>query len=248
MFENIITFRSSQKYIKHNQKYLPIPTKINIPEWFKKLDHSLGNKTIKGCMPFLDTLTTGYILKMPTDYAITHNAQEEGPPQSGMASGWFHYNGHPINREVNLNYGNPEFHPPQQLEGSPLVEKNKNTNFHKILNPWHIETPPGYSTLFVPPLNNTDDRFSIIPGIVDTDKFPGEINFPMVVNGDKYPKLEDIIEIGTPYVQLIPFKRESWKMEIKPMEIEEKEDRWVLAYKHILHNYKKIFWSKKSWK
>jgi hypothetical protein len=60
-----------------------------------------------------------------------------------------------------------------------------------------------------------DDRFSIMPGIVDTDTFPNEINFPIVINGDKYPVLETIIEKGTPYVQIIPFKRDSWKMKFK---------------------------------
>ena len=63
-----------------------------------------------------------------------------------------------------------------------VVEKNKNLPFHKILNPWIITTPPGYSTLFVPPLNNSDDRFSIIAGIVDTDTFKNEINFPIVIH------------------------------------------------------------------
>ena len=80
-----------------------------------------------------------------------------------------------------------------------------------LLNPWKIKTPKGYSCLFVPPLNNSDDRFSIIPGIVDTDTFPSEINFPIIINGDKYPVLETTIKKGTPYVQIIPFKRDSGK-------------------------------------
>jgi hypothetical protein len=103
---------------------------------------------------------------------------------------------------------------PIQLEGSPYVEKNKNLPFYKIINPWIIKTPPGYSCLFVPPLNNTDDRFSIIPAIVDTDTFPNEINFPIVINGDKYPTLDTVLKKGTPYVQVIPFKRDKWKMKL----------------------------------
>ena len=63
-------------------------------------------------------------------------------------------------------------------------------------------------------MNNTDDRFSIIPGIVDTDSFSLEINFPIVLNGDKYPVIKTTIKKGTPYVQVIPFKREKWKMKI----------------------------------
>ena len=149
----------------------------------------------------------------------------------------------------NINYkGRPECHDIQQLEGSPLVEKNKNLTFHKILNPWIIKTPPGYSTLFVPPLNNADDRFSIIPGIVDTDSFENEINFPIVINGDKYEILDTILERGTPYVQCIPFKRESWKMQIKVIETNKYLENRFFMVKHLIHNYKKLFWKKKSWK
>ena len=42
---------------------LPIPIKFNLPDWYKKLEHTREFPTIKGCMPFLDTLTSGYLLK-----------------------------------------------------------------------------------------------------------------------------------------------------------------------------------------
>ncbi len=88
-----------------------------------------------------------------------------------------------------------------------------------------------------------------MPGIVDTDTFESEVNFPFVCNGDKYPRLKTTIEQGTPYVQVIPFKRESWKMKI---EIQGKKDKistrlfWP-GFK-IIHVYKNKWWNKKSWK
>lgn len=241
--ENIIEFLGNKDFIENNQEYLPVPTTVNIPKWFKKLEHKVDEQTVKGCMPFLDTLTTGYILKMPVAYYIKHNIEHEGKIKTGMKSGCKR----PING-LNLNSGEQDFHSIVQLGDSPLVQKNQKLPFHKILNPWIIKTPPGYSCLFLPPLNNTDDRFSIIPGIVDTDSFPNEINFPFVVNGDKYKTLETIIEIGTPYVQIIPFKREDWKMKIKNLDSVKKQEIDFFSFKHILHNYKKLFWSKKSWK
>ena len=117
----------------------------------------------------------------------------------------------------NLNNETPQIHPSHQLEGSPLLKKNSKENklpFYKILNPFHIKTPKGYSCLFIPPLNNKDDRFEIISGIVDTDIFQTEINFPFLVNTDKYPSLETTIQRGTPYVQVIPFKRDEWKFKL----------------------------------
>ncbi len=101
--------------------------------------------------------------------------------------------------------------------------------------------------MFVPPLNNGDDRFEIISGIVDTDTFTSYINFPIILNGDKYPVLETIIERGTPYVQVIPFKRDSWKMSIKEDDLSRPEVQLSISGR-LIHNYKKLFWGKKSWK
>ena len=147
---------------------------------------------------------------------------------------------------INLN-SHVDIHRMYQLQGSPQVEKNKNLPFYKILNPWKIKTPKGYSCLFVPPLNNSDDRFSIIPGIVDTDIFPIEINFPIIINGDKYPVLEDTIKKGTPYVQVIPFKRDSWKMIFKSREQKVVQNSRIFYGLKILNRYKEKFWSKKKW-
>ena len=130
-----------------------------------------------------------------------------------------------------------------------MIEKNKNLPFYKFLNPFIIKTPPGYSCLFLSPMNNRDDRFEIIPGIVDTDTFEYEINFPFVINGDKYETLETVIERGTPIAQIIPFKRESWEMEI---EGKKNYTGYTLKgfqlYKKIINNYKTFLWRKKSWK
>ncbi len=247
MFDNIITFSANKQFIKNNQDILPVLTKTNIPDWYKKLTHSYEEQTVKGCMPFLDTLTCGYLLKIASDYKIRHNVEFEGKKRSGFDSAQQMMNS--LAEKINMNYqGKHEYHSIDQVKGSPYVETNKNLPFHKILNPWIIKTPPGYSTLFVPPLNNSDDRFSIIPGIVDTDSFENEVNFPIVVNGDKYEILDTIIERGTPYVQCIPFKRDSWKMKIEYMEDKKYLENRFFMVKYLVHNYKKLFWKKKSWK
>jgi hypothetical protein len=249
MFENIIKFKGNKEFIENNKDNLPVPIKTNIPDWFKKLEHSPTNITIKGCIPFLETLTAGYLLKMPLDYHLQHNIDVEGEKRTG-----FHTNVYqepPLAEKINLNYdGKHSFHSTNQLTGSPFIEKNKKLPFHKICNPWHIETPPGYSCLFVPPLNNSDDRFSIIPGIVNTDSFidHNEINFPIVINGDKYETLNTTIKRGTPYVQIIPFKRENWKMKIQERNEKKINTNKFFQVKHLLHNYKQKFWKKVSWK
>jgi hypothetical protein len=203
-------------------------------------------------MPFLDTLTSGYLLKMPQDFHVRHNIDNENEKGEKFKDSFQTFGLHqstPLLRLKTINL-NSDFdtHSLKQLEGSPFIDKNKNLPFYKILNPWKIKTPKGYSCLFVPPLNNSDDRFSIIPGIVDTDTFPNEINFPIIINGDKYPVLETTIKKGTPYVQIIPFKRDNWKMILKSRLQKEVQNSRLFYGLKILNIYKDRYWNKKSWK
>jgi len=251
MFDKEIEFSAHEDYFALQEDY-PIPSKLNIPEWYKKLEHSIENKTIKGCIPFLDTLTSGYILKMPQDFHVRHNVDNKNEKGEIFKDSFQTYGLHDqtqlLNaKHINLNSGFDNHHL-KQVEGSPFVEKNKNLPFYKIINPWKIKTPKGYSCLFVSPLNNSDDRFSIISGIVDTDTFPNEINFPIVINGDKYPILETTIKKGTPYVQIIPFKRDNWKMITKPRKQKEIQNSRLFYGLKVLNIYKDNYWNKKSWK
>ena len=251
MFDKEIEFSAHEDYFAVKEDY-PTPIKLNIPEWYKKLEHIIGDKTVKGCMPFLDTLTSGYLLKIPQDFHVRHNVDNKNEKgeifKDSFQTFGLHGDSEILHAKlINLNSG-IDVHPTRQLEGSPLVNKNKNLPFYKILNPWKIKTPKGYSCLFVSPLNNSDDRFSIIPAIVDTDTFPNEINFPIVINGDKYPVLETIIKKGTPYVQIIPFKRDSWKMTTKSRKQKEIQNARVFYNLNVINNYKNKFWNKKSWK
>lgn len=251
MFDKEIEFSTHEDYFAIKEDY-PIPSKFNIPEWYKKLEHNLFKKTVKGCMPFLDSLTTGYILKMPQDFHVRHNVNNKNEKGEEFKDSFQTYGLHDqaqllIAKNLNLNSG-LDTHSLDQLKGSPFIEKNKNLPFYKILNPWKIKTPNGYSCLFVPPLNNSDDRFSIIPAIVDTDTFPNEINFPIVINGDKYPILEDTIKKGTPYVQVIPFKRDSWKMTLSPRKQKEIQNSRLFYGLKLLNIYKDKYWNKKLWK
>jgi hypothetical protein len=251
MFNKEIEFSAHEDYFFLNEDY-PIPIKLNIPEWYKKLEHNLSKITVKGCMPFLDSLTSGYLFKMPQDFYLRHNVNNKNKKEEEIKDSFQTFALHNVQsqinvRHINLNTG-ADIHGVHQMEGSPHIEKNKNLPFYKILNPWKIKTPKGYSCLFLPPLNNSDDRFSIIPGIVDTDTFPNEINFPIVINGDKYPVLETTIKKGTPYVQIIPFKRDSWKMTLKPRKQKEVQASQIFYGLRLLNKYKEKYWNKKSWK
>jgi len=248
MFSNIIEFSTQEDYLELKEDY-PTPSKLIIPDWYKELNHTVDQRTVKGCIPFLDALTAGYVLKMPQDLAIKHNIKDENGERAvaQKAAAAEDFAAGSV-KSLNMNKNEVSIHEVHQLGNCPFNEQNQFLPYHKIINPWKIKTPSGYSCLFVPILNNNDDRFFPISAIVDTDTFPNEVNFPIVINGYKYPVLDTIIKKGTPYVQVIPFKRENWKMKIKKTTTKDLfKNRMNYALK-ILHNYKTRFWSKKSWK
>jgi hypothetical protein len=76
----------------------------------------------------------------------------------------------------------------------------------KFMNYWMFKTPPGYSLLFLPPLNRPDPRFTCFSGTVDYPYYEQEyVNFPFTFN---QPNFAGIIPAGTPLVQVIPIKKD----------------------------------------
>ena len=110
----------------------------------------------------------------------------------------------------NFQYG-IDFHSKEQIYGWDL----KKTDFPegvKFINPWRIYTPKGYSVMFMPPTYQFEKRFTVLPGIVETDTYH-HINFPSIWHTTK----DAIIERGTPFIQVIPFKRDDWNLNIGQM-------------------------------
>ena len=242
MHSNVIEFFAPTVVLSDKENY-PEPIRKQIPDWYKKI--SGKQNTVKNCRPFLDALSTGYALKLPSDIEIKFNNKDgETVTQCPFASD------PKFISEKSLNVGvvNDSVHPRCQLEGSPLLNKNRNQTIQKIIWPWTIKTAPGYSCLFVPPMNNRDDRFEIISGIVDTDEYPMQINFPYVVNGDKYQYLDTVIKKGIVFAQCIPFKRENWKMVIKDSKLLKKssDNYWYKWLTKFQHKYRNQTWKKKN--
>jgi hypothetical protein len=212
----------------------PKPAIKQVPEWYKQtseyiggekkvsLDNSVPN-TIKKCIPVFDAITAGYILYTQVDVQVSLN---EGVPFYT----WSDQNA-------------ISFHP---LDQAPLHPLKNDLPYPKWNNPYAISTPPGYSTLFLPPMHNPNGIFTILPGFVDTDKYKAPVNFPFVLNNVKW---EGIIRAGTPMVQVIPIKRDSWKHKIG-VDKERKEQALIVAKLKTLffNSYKQQFWSRKEYK
>jgi hypothetical protein len=171
----------------------PVPAKTVMPDWFKRtkpvdpehLTATNNGLTIKRCMPFLDALTTGWIIPLAATVRLV--VRDGGRT---VDAGW------EFDRTMVSGHG------AHQVPNHPNAPRPP-MKFH---NHWTVATPPGWSCLFVPPLNRPHPHFEVLAGIVDTDTYRSEIHFPFFATGDEGTY---VIERGTPLVQVIPFRRDS---------------------------------------
>jgi hypothetical protein len=118
--------------------------------------------------------------------------------------------------------------------------------FPKWLNPWGIKTPKGYSCLFVPPVHGGNQIFTVLEGIVDTDRYFGLINFPFVLNDVNF---EGMIPAGTPIVQIIPIKRDEWRSSLgSEKDLKDLVESDTFIRTKFFDRYKTMFWDRKSYK
>jgi hypothetical protein len=175
----------------------PVPAKSYLPHWFRKLpavtesEVTTGSTglTVKRCMPFLDAMTTGWII--PLAATVRLEISDEGKTVNG---GW------DFDRTMVSNHG------AHQVADNPMAHMPP-CKFH---NYWTVTTPPGWSCLFINPMNRPNGLFEIVSGIVDTDTYRSEVHFPFFATGDDGLH---VIEKGSPLVQIIPFRREMSHLE-----------------------------------
>ena len=217
------------------EEYAPKPASDCIPLWYKEMSSYIGeikqpngegstSATIKRCMPVFDSIVAGYILFTPVDVWVS---QRDGQP-------WYEW----------PSFGPIQFHPINQAPNHPSKGGHK-VSYPKWINSWAIKTKPGYSTLFVQPFHR-ESVFSILPAIVDTDKYDAPVNFPFVLNNIKY---KGLIPAGTPMAQVIPFKRDSWEMEIGDSnDFNEQNKTTIKLRSKFFDSYKTFFRQNKEYK
>lgn len=215
-----IKFTSTYPHYKIDH---PVPASRIIPEWYRKMPGTRDRvETVKKCIPFLDALTSGYFITLSTDVFYNDEAKK-----------FIHNSPFEIESDHMLIQT-------QDVEINDSYEAQP----HKWLNQWKIETPKGYSCLFIHPLDRTDLPFYSFSGVVDTDKHPVVINFPFVIKKG----FSGVIPKGTPIIQIIPFKRDSWESKV----IDDKEyappaDEFKIMNPPF-NTYKRNWWTKKSFK
>lgn len=224
-----ITFSN---YYDDNDYLQPVAAKDLLPDWYKQTQSYMGgvkvphpgnstNATVKKCIPVFDILTSGYLILSPADVWVTRDAK---------GAAFFRWK-----ENTTLS-----FHPTEQAEKHP---ENNGDAFLKWENPWLIQTPPGYSCTILHPVHR-DLPFKILEAVVDTDTYYAPIKFVFVLKDNTW---EGLIPAGTPIAQVIPFKRQNYKMEVKP----KSNARLASSIKRInasFYNvYKTMFWQRKEY-
>jgi hypothetical protein len=226
-----IIFYPKSKYIEN---IIDAPKPITAPDWFKKLSvYQSGNKlevengdanySAKACMPFLDSLTSGYTFDLWCDVLVKNTP-------GGKRVTWSHtdYELIPLTDRVD--------------PGMPAMPGFDPMTF-TWRSHWGIKTPKGYSCLLTHPLNRTDLPFITSTGIVDSDEWGIWGNQPFGLRKD----FEGVIPAGTPIIQIIPFKRDSWKSKIDTSLTEPAQKELLKSRSKFRGYYKNKYWNKKSY-
>ena len=200
-----IRFVANRPWLTKESASKPGPILKTLPDWYRKADrHAKDPKTglpwrtpeggkfatWKACPAIFDVMGSGYAYKTPCDIEFGEDMQ-----------------GNPVARLADSRYENfltermplDRFPPPQGYHAK-----------HFAWWPdWTVELPDGYSALYTQPLNRHELPFLTMSGIVDNDrvKLPGTMPF-FVLRGTR-----GILPAGTPYAQIIPFRREHWLAE-----------------------------------
>lgn len=112
----------------------------------------------------------------------------------------------------------------------------------KFANPWVIETPIGWSVQFKNPANDWSNDIHILEGVVDTDKYHQQVNFPYIWTGSEVG--EWIIPKGTPLIQVIPFRRNYLPMDVKTFDLNRMAKVQAKLSSVFSDRYRRFFWHK----
>lgn len=219
---------------------IPTPIKTTIPDWYKKSPRFINNekkprvirlgdnkheanRSMKACVPFLDGLTLGYAATLWQDVEVIRTP-------NGPEFRWL------------LDPKPVESRDGTGLELIPVPVGHYKTQFVWV-NPYSIQTPPGYSILVTHPLNRSDLPFFTLSGVHDADVLMPNGHLPFYLRED----FEGIIPKGTPMFQVIPFKRDDWES------IDGGDDQRADAARRgwegmtkLIGQYKDTHWKKKN--
>jgi hypothetical protein len=186
------------RYEQLKETLPPVPASKFWPQWFKNQNSGnfdtetrRGINTVKSCPAILDVLNMGYVIPLWSDFKLirTHDNIRWASPNQEMF---------PIS-----------IHPEEQIDAYPFSPDTFKGTV-KLINPWQIRTMPGYSCMLISPFYHKSDNLEVLVGSIDTDTFH-EAHVNTFITSEINQEVN--LKYGMPLVQVIPYKREEFKME-----------------------------------
>jgi len=185
----------------------PIPAVLGLPDWFKALPQKAFSPdlqgeylTVKKCPPFIDAMTYGFLMPLATDLKVENG---EFTWQTDWPGGDY----------ASITRSPIGFHDGSQVAVTPFFDPDQ--FIIKFNNFWTIQLPPGYSVLVSHPINRDDLPFRALSGLVDCDRYHDAfVQFPARWVD---PHFNGVLPKGTPVVQCLPVKRETWALQFEAL-------------------------------
>jgi hypothetical protein len=191
-----IEFVTTQQHVA--EMFPPVPAARCVPEWWKKTPGFVPEEkrsfphlrlrrdsTIKSCPGIADYLALGYILPLWADVLIS--ARDDG----------FDY-------ELTCKSNEIAVFAPHTLGPAFPRRPGDHTYVLKVTMPWKLRTPRGWSAMLLPPPYSEETRWSVMPGVVDSDRLP-TINF--IAEWHMPLGHAELLKAGLPLLHVIPFRR-----------------------------------------
>jgi hypothetical protein len=229
----------------------PAKASKNLPNWFKHLkrvipgEHKNAPGTIKRCVPVLDAATQGYIIPSWCDWHIKVSEEEVKVTNEDGTETTTREARIGISSAGDMRLGDMiSGHGWQQVgDDCPIKHYPLGKTLMKFTNPWVVETSPGWSCLFKTPSNHYSN-IRIMEGVVDTDTYRRQVNFPFFWDGCNTGEFE--IKKGSPLIHVIPFKRQELELKFDTWDHEYMNMMDTIHESHFFDKYRRLWWHKRN--
>jgi hypothetical protein len=212
-----------------------------LPDWFENVPRYEINDffsqgiidNIKACTPVVDMINAGYIVPCCREFRL------ETKLVNFRKEMIVHYVNvaEPIPGSTKISPGLKDLKVFNERHLPCFDKQFKKVEYFKFTSEWGVITPPGYSSLILQPFYHNETRYKIFPAILDTDKYHKGI----IIAGTKLSDDDVTVRPGDPLVQVIPFKREDWTMEVRKGNCPDPSKFYFReGYKKLFHSLKKF--------
>lgn len=225
------THESLNEVLVEREDLKPQPAFKCLPDWLKSMPPRRDDfPTAKRCLPLLDAMYQGYIIKAHCDVDV--EIDDKGNMNTSYTSPVDPMSTHRMSTSVEFL---------QSVDSSF-------THTFKWYSPWTVKTPKGYSCIYTHPANGGIKEIQFMTSRVDTDELNLCVSLVFYVKKG-YRRFK--IKQGDPLVQVIPIKREEFELDVRAATKEDMFENEKANWNNTLQKenaYRDHYWHKRKQK